>query len=315
MPALTAEQYALGFAMSMSAYDLSRDRSRQTALGASDIGFCRQKAAYKMRGVDKSDVSDSFKALMGTGAHIVMADARKAANPGLLIEHEVRAIIELPDGGKVEVLGHADEIDPDEPSVTDYKTVSESVSIRRNGPSQSHRYQRHIYALAALQMGLVHDDENLIVRNVYVDRSGASREPYVSQERFDPTLTAEIATWLSDVLYAVEQGEDASRDVSAPRCEAMGCEYFTTCYGSLPDSHDPVLIEDPVLITAVEQYVEGREMEREGKLLKQGAAAQLAGVNGSTGLWQVRYTEVGEAEVPGYTRAGYSKLDVRRVRR
>jgi hypothetical protein len=97
-------------------------------------------------------------------------------------------------------------------------------------------------------------------------------------------------------------------------CEKI-CEFFTACRGSLPDSHDPALIEDPDLISAVEMYVEGGELEKTAKRLKDEAKAMLVGVNGSTKTHQVRWTEVGPSEVKASYRDGYTKIDIRKVRR
>jgi len=151
------------------------------------------------------------------------------------------------------------------------------------------------------------------VTNVYWDRSGKEAKPYVVIAEFDPTLTDEISAWIDDVTYAVKQGEDASQDIPAPVCEKI-CEFYTVCRGSLPmDTSE--LITDPMLLEAVDLYVQGRDMGKEGDQMKRAAQAILSGLNGSTGEYQVRTTQVNPTTVQSFEKQGYERLDVRKVRR
>lgn len=74
-------------------------------------------------------------------------------------------------------------------------------------------------------------------------------------------------------------------------------------------------ITDPILIGAIDQYVEGRDMEKQGKRLKSEAAAVLDGINGSDGRFQVRWVTTPGSDVPGYYRNESTRIDVRKVRR
>jgi hypothetical protein len=53
------------------------------------------------------------------------------------------------------------------------------------------------------------------VGNIYFDRSGKEPKPMVFIEEMDPMLTDEIDSWVQDVIYAVKNNEDASRDIPA----------------------------------------------------------------------------------------------------
>jgi hypothetical protein len=67
---------------------------------------------------------------------------------------------------------------------------------------------------------------------------------------------------------------------------------------------------DPDIIEAVSMYVEGREMAAAGEKQRKAASKILTGLNGAAGGWQVRTTEVGETDVPGFHRKGYLKVEV-----
>lgn len=310
MSAPTADTIAAIIGTALSAYNDQSERSQQTRIGASEVGFCRQRTAYRVKEQAPTDGRSMWAAMVGTAIHKYVSEALSSAFPEWIVENaEVTAV--LPNG--VEILGHPDLIVPDWNACLDVKTVDGFEWVKRNGASQTHRYQRHLYALGAIQAGLLDKDRPIHVGNVYLDRSAKQPDPFVLIEEMDYSLTDEITAWLDDVIYAVQHGEDASRDVAAPVCESISCEFYSECRGGLPTS-EPVLITDPTLVGAVSMYREGLDLEKEAKRMKDQAKSMLYGVNGSTGEWQVRWTTVGATEVPGFTREGYERLDVRRVR-
>ena len=56
--------------------------------------------------------------------------------------------------------------------------------VRRNGTSDSHKYQRHLYALGAMQAGILDSGQTIWVGNLYFDRSG--KEHHHQQQRTRP---------------------------------------------------------------------------------------------------------------------------------
>ena len=310
---MNKDDYAAGFTLGLHVWDQQRDRSKQAQIGPSEVGFCRQKTALKIKEVTKSDSKPSPAARIGTAVHADLAVSRKALFPHLLIETKLSIVLNIPGYGMLTIVGHADEIDPTEPSVTDWKTVDGFDWVQRSGASKSHKFQRWLYALGAIQAGLV-SDEGLVIRNVYIDRSGHEDGVHVEQELFDYMLQDEIIEWLSDVFYAVEHKEDASRDVVAPVCQAIGCEFFTVCRGGLPSTESDVYT-DPDIVEAVQMYVEGREMATEGEKQRKAASKMLSGLNGVAAGFQVRTTHVNETDVPGFFRRGYDKVDIIPVRK
>jgi hypothetical protein len=293
-------------------YGLRDSRTLQSdagIIGPSDLGFCRQKAALMTRGVAQTDSKPIWAAQMGTATHRYVGAALAETFPNWIIDN-TRVVAEFPSGARV--AGTPDIIDPDDNAVIDVKTVDGFEKIKRYGTSLNHRFQRHTYALGAVQAGLLDGFRPVIVGNLYLDRSGGEADGLLVWEEFDPLLTTEIDQWIEDVQYAVIHNEDASRDVAAPVCEKI-CEYFTACRGDLPVSENEVL-DKPEIIEAVTLYVEGRDLEKRAKQMKSEAQATLSGLNGLVAGWQVRTTEVSESDIPGYTRAGYTKIDVRKAR-
>lgn len=299
----------------LAAFMAESPRSKQSAdgiLGPSDIGFCRQKAVLTIKQIPETDNPPRWSAAVGTAIHNYVEQALKDRWPSWMVGSVdgVETTTLLPSG--VEIKGHPDVIVPNDNLVLDIKTVDGFAWVRRQGTSLQHKYQRHLYAMGLVQMGIL-SEKNLLVGNIYLDRSGKEPNPYIIIEEFDPTLTAEIDSWIDDVIYAVKHNEDSSRDVAPPVCERI-CSHFTYCRGGLPD-YDAEMIEDDELIHAVEMYVQARDMEKEAAEIKKEAQSRLAGVSGNTATHQVRWTEVQPAVVESFQKQGYMRMDIRKIRK
>jgi hypothetical protein len=207
-----------------------------------------------------------------------------------------------------EISGTPDVVVPDFNLVADLKSKDGFEWEQRKGSSTSNKYQRHAYAKGLIAAGILDGSRPVYVANVYIDRSGNIEMPLSEVQEIDYTLDDEITQWVEDVKYAVLNNEDASRDIAAPICAKI-CEYFTVCRGGLP-MNDSDVYTDPEIVTAVQMYVEGREMATEGEKQRKAAAKMLSGLNGVADGWQVRTTEVDATDVPGFYRRGYSKVDV-----
>ena len=299
--------YALAIGAAVKAYGDNSARSQQAdmgRLGPSDIGFCRQKAALMTRGVDATDSTPVWAASVGTSIHNYVEAALKEMFPDWICGSidDLTVTATLPCGAQIS--GHPDIVIRKTNTVLDIKTVDGFQWVKREGTSQQHKYQRHLYALGCLEAGLFDSERPVYVGNVYFDRSGKEPEPLVLVEAMDPTLTAEIDAWVTDVIYAVKHKEDASRDIPSAVCERI-CSHFTACRGGLTMNEGGEQITDDDLIKAVEMYAEGRDLEKLGKSLKDEASTRLVGINGSTGRWDVRWVSVS---------SGYTRLDVRKAR-
>jgi hypothetical protein len=300
----------------LDAYMNNSSRSKQSAdgiLGPSDIGFCRQKATLMTKGVAATDNPPKWAAAVGTAIHNYVEAAIKEAHPDWLVGSidKVRVTATLPSGAKIG--GHPDILVPASNAVLDLKTVDGFEWVKREGTSLQHKYQRHLYALGALQAGLLDPHRPVLVGNVYLDRSGKQPKPLAIVEEMDPTLTPEVDSWVQDVIYAVKNNEDASRDVAAAVCERI-CSHFTACRGGL-ETAEGEFIDDPTLLSAVDMYVEGRDLKKQGDAMQKAAQDVLSNVNGSTGTYQVRWVDVQPTTVQSFEKVGYRRMDVRKVRK
>jgi len=308
--------YEIAIDASLTAYMDNSARSVQASegrLGPSDIGFCRQKAALMVRGVEATDAPPKWAAAVGTAVHNYVEAAIKQMFPDWLMGSidDVTVTATLPSGAQIS--GHPDIVIPSENTGLDIKTVDGFQWVKREGTSQQHKYQRHLYAMGCIAAGLFDPEKPVWVGNVYFDRSGKQPAPLVFVEEMDPMLTDEIDSWVGDVIYAVKNNEDASRDIPAAVCERI-CSHFTACRGALETNDGGELIIDTELVSAIDMYTEARGMEKTAKQMKDEASARLLGVNGSTGQWQVRWVEVQPSKVESFEKNGYSRLDIRKAR-
>jgi len=305
----------------LTTYDANRDRSRQSAegrLGMSDLGFCRNKALLKLTGAptDEPDEPETgpevpnWPANVGTAVHSWIDEAFRDETDVLIGEQIGRVTAEF---DAASISGTPDLVLPEYNLLLDVKTKNRIEPARREGHSQNWVFQRHAYALGCVAKGLLRDDGTLLVGNAVFDRSGKDKRPWVQIVSFDPTLTAQVNMWIEDVLYAYEHNEEAMKDVPVGMCPHV-CDFFTTCRGGvMEDTHDPTLITNPEEVNAVQMYLEGQKLAREGKNLQSIAKPILTGVNGATpdGV-QVRWTRV---QAPEFTRSAYDKIEVRKIKR
>lgn len=283
---LDADDFGSLFSWDLNAYELLSPRSIQQdagTIGVSDLFTCREKVRRHLVGAATTDVPDKTAAIIGTYIHTGALAARKAARPHLL--HEVELKITLPNGFKL--LGHADEIDPTEPSVTDLKTKSGLDLIRRAGANEQMRAQRHVYYLGALQAGLIASDKG-VVRNVFIDRSGSDPHPHVEQEPFSMDVVYAAQEWLSDAQYAAEHNEEAIKDWPRTMCENW-CPFFTSCRGS-EDIAEDYLTGHRALLLAEAAEAKARRDEAEAVLAQ--ARADLIGTTGRSDTHWCRTTTV-----------------------
>jgi hypothetical protein len=289
-------------------------QSNEGKLGPSDIGFCRQKASLMVKGVNKTDKTPMQAAAIGTALHNYYEEAIKASYPNWLLGSidDLRVTAVLPSGA--EISGHPDIVIPESNTVLDIKTVDGFGWVRREGTSSQHKFQRHLYAMGCIKSGLFDESKPVMVGNIYFDRSGKEKIPYLAIEEFDPTVTDEIDAWIGDVIYAVKNDEDAMRDVPAAVCERI-CEFFTVCRGGLEENDGVEKIEDLELLSAVDMYVKGRELSKEADEMKKAAQNMLIGVSGFTNSHQVRWVTVNPTMVNSFQKNGYQRMDVRKVRK
>lgn len=307
------DAYAARLTVAVDLHDAMRPRSMQTELGVSSVGDCRSEALYRITGVAETDAPPSRKAHHGTAIHALYTAAMTAYDPNLIAEPEIK--VTMPSG--LVLPGHPDWIDPAEPSVTDLKTKDDEAALlvqRRTGSSESQRFGRHLYGLGAIQAGLV-GAEDLLVRNVWVDRAGQSSEPFVEQEPFDMGVVHAADSWLQDLLYAAEHGDEVPKDHHYDWCRSF-CPFFTHCRSG--ETRGEAIVTDAVMVQAAADLFEGRQESKVGGLLEKAAKTVLAplqqSVNGDLrafvlGDYRLRWTWVNRSDGASHWKAHVEKIE------
>jgi hypothetical protein len=277
-------EWAQLFTADLLQYDKQSERSQQSEqglLGPSDL-VCRERARRVTVGTKPDREPGSLAAIFGTHIHEGIRQARTALNPNLL--HEVEVLITLPSGATI--TGHADEVDPVENSVTDFKTVADLAYRKRIGADDNHIRQVTLYALGLVQQGVLAPDP--LLRLAYLDRSGRISEPWVYEFVFDEENIRYSDAFIQDIIYAVQHGEHAQKDWPREMCRKF-CQFYFSC--RTDDIPDGWLSEQAAI--AARTYVQANREIKEATSVKHGAKEALRGVQGVTpeGI-SVRWTEV-----------------------
>ena len=291
-------EWATTFRQDLLEHDRGSDRSQQAQrgiLGPSDL-VCRERARRITIGATPDRESGSLAAILGTFIHKGIQESRKQVNPALL--HEVDITITLPSGAVI--TGHADEVDPSDNSVTDFKTVADLAYRARIGADENHIRQVHLYALGLVQAGVLKPDP--IVRIAYLDRSGRTETPLVYEIAFNEEHIRYSDAFIEDIIYAVKHNEQASRDWPREMCRRF-CQFYFSCR---PDDTPDGRIEGDAAVAA-RVYAETNSEIKKLTEVKEGARQHLDDVEGVTddGV-VVRWVEIMREEGP------FRRIDVRK---
>ena len=312
---MTAEEEAMSqtFYEAVQAATNGSARSIQASghrVGVSDLGHCSERVRRSLNG-EQEPVTDKTAAFIGTALGDHIESAYLDMFPDMIRQSEV-AITLYGDTGTYVLTGHPDLIDP-AGRLMDVKTTRGLERVRRTGPSQQQQFQRHLYAKAAHSMGMFDDDVALAdvkVSNVWFDRAGDDKVPFVHEEPYDERVVDAATAWLDDVVYAYQHGEEARKEPPIQMCE-KACGFFLDCRAGRGGPQG--LITDPDLLAAVEMQREAMDLERRARRLKDEAKAALQGVEGSTGAYTVKWVKISGGHV-SYDRAPYMKMDIRPIR-
>lgn len=287
-------------------------QSHANVLGVSDMGSCREKVRHMMVGterdpVEKQERPEKWSAMWGKAIEDWVLDRLIDPNKGHM--RAVELSVTLPSG--LTLPGHADLILVDQNLVLDIKTTDGLAWPQRDGASIQQLFQRRLYTAAAIQQGLI--QQPAFCGNVWFDRSGSEQDqPHVEIEAFEEWMLDEVDQWYSDVTYAVEHQEQASRDKPFEFCR-VACEFFHSCRGR--DEVNPAggVLDDPdgTIDKAAAMYLEASSLDKEAKRLRKAAKQHVGGeVNGLTEHYAVKNTFVGGKVVDAYETSGYWRTTV-----
>jgi len=309
------QKIAEDFYAAIQAFTTSTERGQQARefrVGISDLGYCSERTR-RMLDQQVPEDADMLKAFIGTalGDHVEQAIVEHY--PGRVIRQAEVEIILVGETRTYTVPGHPDIVLPDEGVVIDAKS-SDGLSIaRRLGADQQKRFQRHGYGLGCWNAGMFGDLplEEVQVGNVWIDRSGEEQELHVELEPYDPDVIRDAARWIDDVVYAYVNEEEARKEPAREVC-AVTCGFFGVCRAWQTDVSG--VIEDPEVLEAMNMYLEGLSLEKQGRMLKDHAKPVMRGIAGSNGTHLLRWVHVDESLVPEHKRRGYDKIDIKPIK-
>jgi CRISPR/Cas system-associated exonuclease Cas4 (RecB family) len=254
--------------------DASRDRSKQTQVGPSEIGGCRRKVWYRLNAQPETNENQSkLAAIMGTAIHAAIEDAIGHIDPEgkeYLVETEV---------AYGDMKAHVDLFVPSTGAVIDWKTSK--VKNLSYFPSKQQRWQVQVYGYLLAKNGYEVKTVNLVA----IARDGSEKDVKVHTEAYDEAIALEAFAWLNDVkasttLPEPEKDQSFCKDYCQyyDASETMGC-------GGLKKERivlSEVVIEDDEVDKNALHYLQLdakiKELEKERDSFK----ASLEGSTGTT---------------------------------
>ncbi len=238
--------------------DWERPRSKQTALGMSDLGGCRRRAGYQYHGYPPEKPSGSVQAVMGTAVHDT-ADAalRRMRDQGLIPASSV-INEEVWFGG---LLGHPDlYVDG---ILRDIKTIgydAQLANYKLNGPPKRHLWQVMTYAAALI----VTDRPVHTVQLDYLVRD--SGNSWLWEAPFDYQAVREAMVWL-DLIRQMPL-EYLARDFAPDSAQCKHCPFFNRCWDGHVldrDERSAILVEDHDAVGWAKRLEEARDRLKAAK--------------------------------------------------
>lgn len=223
------------------------ERSKQKAIGPSEIGGCRRRLWYKMHNQPKTnDNILRLPAFMGTAIHsMIEEELRKLDVYADTFEVE----IEVTDG---QLTGHVDLYIPDRGEIIDWKTTK--VKSLSHFPSKQQKWQVHLYGYLLSLSGR----EVKTVTLVGIPRDSDERDIKIYSEPYDKYVAQDALDWLTEV--------EKFETPPAPEKDAFFCKHYCGFYDAtgkvgctgklkkqLAQGHE---IDDPAYIAAAKDYAE-----------------------------------------------------------
>lgn len=163
-------------------------RSRQRAVGPSEIGGCRRRVWHRIQNTPATNLDTlSMAAWMGTAIHTALEKRISRYDPfqkRYLLEIEVEH-----DG----LRGHVDCYDIENREVIDWKTTTKKGLT--GFPSQQQVWQVQVYGWLLSANGRGVKDVTLIG----IPRDGNETHIKIHTEPYDPAVAQEAIAWLEDV--------------------------------------------------------------------------------------------------------------------
>jgi len=269
----------------LHAKDATRDRSKQTQVGPSEIGGCRRKVWYRLNSQpETNDNQSKLAAIMGTAIHAAIEEAITHLDPegkDYLVETEV---------AYGDMKAHVDLFIPAIGAVVDWKT-----SKKKNlsyFPSTQQRWQVQVYGYLLSKNGYEVKTVNLVA----IARDGEEQDVKVHTEPYNETTALEALQWLANVK-AMTQAPPPEKDESF--CKSY-CQYYDSfgeigCVG-IKKEHtllDQVVIEDAEVDKNALLYLQFDSRIKELEAQKESLKSSFEGTTGTTASGiQISWTSI-----------------------
>ena len=238
--------------------DWERPRSRQKALGMSDLGGCRRRAGYQYHGFPPEKPSGSVQAVIGTSVHDTADTALRMMREQGLIPASSVINEEVSFGG---LLGHPDlYVDG---VLRDIKTIgydAQLANYKLNGPPRRHLWQVMTYAAALI----VSDRPVRTVQLDYLVRD--SGNSWLWEGPFDYDEVRAAMMWLE--LVRQTPLEWLARDYAPDSAQCRHCPFFGRCWDGHVldrDERSVMLVEDRDAVGWAKRLEDARERLKSAK--------------------------------------------------
>jgi hypothetical protein len=261
--------------------DDDRSRSKQTAIGVSQLGGCRRKVWHQIQGHEGKNPTLRLASIMGTAIHETIENS---------LSNHVTALYEH----RVEIDGYPpatiDFYDPETKAVWDWKTIT-----LKNVPyfqSQQKKWQVMVYAYLLTLDGFEVETVNLLG----IPRDGNENDLIAWSMPYDESVALEALAWLKDLESRTEA---PAPEMSGVFCQSY-CPFFgDLCGGILKDDIAGTPITDDVVEAAANRYLEINAKLKKLEAEKEAAKEALTGVTGITfGGIKVSWSEIAGRSVP-----------------
>lgn len=221
--------------------DASRDRSKQTQVGPSEIGGCRRKVWYRLNAQPETNENQSkLAAIMGTAIHAAIEDAIGHIDPEgkeYLVETEV---------AYGDMKAHVDLFVPSTGAVIDWKTSK--VKNLSYFPSKQQRWQVQVYGYLLAKNGYDVKTVNLVA----IARDGSEKDVKVHTEAYDEAIALEAFAWLEEVK--------SSQVLPEPEKDASFCKDYCQYYDATEQMGCGGLKKERIVLSEI--VIEDEEVDK-----------------------------------------------------
>jgi len=217
---------AVDYLTAITSAILTAPRSLQKAPGPSELGSpCARRIGYKLLGMPRNDQRPNWKATVGTGVHLWLAEAFAADN-----EREPRWLIETKVGvgfaDRHNITGHCDLYDIKTGTVIDHKTAGPTMlkKYKKQGAGQQYETQGHLYGRGWQLKGFPVKQ----VMITFLPRQGELDDMYIwGPHPYDEQIAIDALQRVAGIQAAIDVlGWEALAALPTAEAYCVFCDYY-----------------------------------------------------------------------------------------